>query len=130
MPKQYTHWRAVPPGEWRWPHFKPSEIACKGDGSLTVDEPSLDKLEAVRKALGKPMILNSAYRSEAHNKAIGGSPNSQHRLGKAFDVALKGISRTELLKAAKAAGFTGIGHYDSFMHLDTGPARTWDERTR
>ena len=126
----YAHFNQVPADEWRWPHFKPSEIACKGDGSLVIDGPSLDKLEAVRKALGKPMTLNSAYRSEAHNKAVGGSPNSQHRLGKAFDVALKGITRTELLKAAKDAGFTGIGQYDTFMHIDTGPARTWDKRTK
>lgn len=126
----YTHWRDVRPDAWRWPNFKPSEIACKGDGSLLVDPEALDKLQEVRQRLGKPMRLNSAYRSPAHNKAIGGSPNSQHLQGKAFDVALNGITRTELLKAAKAAGFTGFGQYDTFMHIDTGPARTWDERTR
>ena len=130
MPKFYARWQDVPADAWRWPHFKPSEIACKGDGSLLVDEDALDRLEEVRQRIGKPLYLNSAYRSAAHNKAVGGSPTSQHLKGKAFDVRLQGITRTELLKAAKAAGFTGFGQYDSFVHLDTGPARTWDKRTR
>ena len=130
MPKFYARWQEVPADAWRWPHFKPSEIASPDDDSLLIDEDALDKLEEVRQRLGKPMHINSAYRSAAHNKAVGGEPGSQHLKGKAFDVALRGITRTELLKAAKAAGFTGFGQYDSFMHIDTGPARTWDRRTK
>lgn len=32
-------------------------------------------------------------------------------------------------RAAKAVGFTGIGHYpkSGFMHIDTGPARRWND---
>ena len=130
MPKFYARWQDVPADAWRWPHFKPSEIASPDDDSLLVDEEALDRLEEVRGRLGKPMHINSAYRSQAHNKDVGGEPDSQHRKGKAFDVRLQGVTRTELLKAAKAAGFTGFGQYDSFMHIDTGPARTWDKRTR
>lgn len=135
MPKLYKHFRDVPAADWRWPHFKPQEIACKGTGELLVDEASLDALERLRKALGRPVVLNSAYRSAAHNAAVKGSPNSQHRLGKAFDVdlsqppgAARNREREALIAEAKAAGFTGIGRYDGFVHVDTGPARTWDLR--
>ncbi len=130
MTQFYKHWRDVPGDAWRWPNFTPSEIACKGDGSLLVDAGSLDKLQEVCQRLGKAMTLNSAFRSPAHNKAVGGEPDSQHRTGKAFDVALTGaFTRAQLHAASKAAGFTGFGDYDHFVHIDTGPARTWDRRT-
>lgn len=126
----FEHWEKVPPGFWRWPHFKPSEIASPDDGSLLIDAESLDKLEQVRWHLGKPMNLNSAYRTPAHNAAVGGEVNSQHLLGKAFDVRLAGFTRQALKAAARAAGFTGIGDYDSFVHIDTGPPRYWNRRTK
>lgn len=136
MPKLYAHWRDVPKAAWRWPNFSPQEIACKGFGELMLDEGALDKLQALRRALGRPVVINSAYRSEAHNRAVGGSPTSQHRLGKAFDIALRGpasardIEREELIREALEVGFTGIGRYDGFVHVDTGPERTWDYRTK
>lgn len=129
MPTFYARWQDLPAAAWRWPHFKPGEIASPDDDSLLVDEEALDRLEAVRQRLGKPMRLNSAYRSAAHNRAVGGEADSQHRQGKAFDVALVGFTRAELKAAARAAGFTGIGDYDSFVHIDTGPPRRWDRRT-
>lgn len=130
MPKFYARWQDVPADAWRWPHFKPSEIASPDDGSLLADEESLEKLEALRRWLGRPMTINSAYRSATHNKAVGGEPGSQHLKGKAFDVRLQGFTRQELKAAARAAGFTGFGDYDSFVHIDTGPARAWDRRTK
>lgn len=114
---------------WRWPNFSPKEIACK-DGTIIVDEPSLDKLQKMRIALGRPMIINSAYRSDAYNKSVGGAPNSQHKLGKAFDIRITDqVSRGDIHHYAKLAGFTGFGDYNTFVHIDTGPARTWDLRT-
>lgn len=126
----YTDWREVPTREWPWPNFSPEEIACKGSGALLADFDALCRLQGLRYLLGKPVHLNSAYRSEAHNKAVGGSPKSQHLLGRAFDIALPhhGFTRDELTAAARAIGFTGIGQYRSFVHVDTGPPRTWDHR--
>lgn len=129
MPKLYAHWRDVPPDAWRWINFTPRELACRGSGALLVDEGALDRLQEVRQRVGKPLRINSAYRSPAHNKAVGGSPTSLHLQGRAFDVALStAVSRERLVAMAKAAGFTGIGQYDAFVHLDTGPPRTWDKR--
>ena len=46
-------------------------------------------LDPVREAYGKPIYVNSGYRCEKHNKAVGGVPKSQHMLGQAADISLR-----------------------------------------
>lgn len=89
----------------------------------------MDKLQKLRNVLGKPLLITSAYRSAAHNKAVGGATHSQHRLGKAFDVVMANQDPWEFEKAARAVGFTSFGHYpkSNFMLIDTGPARRWND---
>ena len=77
----YKHWRDVPEGFWHWPNFSPAEIACRGTGKLLVNEPALDKLQALRDGRGKPPIVRSAYRSPEYNCAVGGVTRSKHLLG-------------------------------------------------
>jgi len=59
----YDHWRNVPEKAWRWRNFSPAKIACPGDGKLLINEPALEKPQALRDRLGKPLIVRSAYRS-------------------------------------------------------------------
>ena len=73
----YEHWRQVPEGIWRWSNFSPAEIACRGTGKLLLHEPALDRLQALRDKLGKPIIVRSAYRSPEHNRAVGGAKRSK-----------------------------------------------------
>ncbi len=125
----FKHYTDVPPTAWKWPHFKPSEIACRDNGELLINADALDRLEVFRKVVGVPFTPNSAYRSAVYNKLIGGSPNSMHLQGRAFDVPIKpGMTREQIHAAARQAGFTGFGDYNTFVHIDTGPARTWDNR--
>lgn len=49
-------------------------------------------LEPVRAHFGKPVQINSSYRSPAVNKAVGGSATSQHSNGEAVDFEIPGIS--------------------------------------
>ena len=84
----HRHWRDVPESTWRWPNFSPAEIACRGTGKLLINEPALDKLQALRDRLGKPLIVRSAYRSPEHNRAVGGATRSKHMDGAAFDIAM------------------------------------------
>lgn len=44
-------------------------------------------LDPLREALGKPVIVNVAYRNDIVNKLVGGVPSSQHREGKAADIS-------------------------------------------
>jgi zinc D-Ala-D-Ala carboxypeptidase len=125
--KHYTHWSKVPKSVWRWKSFSPQEIACKGTGSIAINEDALDKLQALRDKLGRPILLTSAYRSPEHNKRVGGAKNSQHMLGIAFDVRMENQDPQKFEAAARAVGFTGFGYYpkQGFMHIDTGAKRSW-----
>ena len=125
----YANWRDVPASAWRWPNFSPREIACKGTGRVLVNEDALDRLQALRDDLGVPLIVRSAYRSPEHNASVGGARRSLHMQGIAFDIAMSNHNPSAFDAAARKAGFTGFGTYprSGFMHIDTGPARSWGE---
>jgi zinc D-Ala-D-Ala carboxypeptidase len=127
MQQRYAHWSRVPKAAWRWPSFSPEEIACRGTGQLLVDTDAMTKLQALRDRLGKPLILRSAYRTPDHNAAVGGTDNSQHTLGRAFDVSMANHNPHAFEVAARVVGFTGFGFYpkQDFIHIDTGPVRQW-----
>jgi len=109
-------------------HFARPEFACRcGCGFDTVDSQLLEALEATRQHFGAPVIITSAARCETHNRNVGGSPNSQHRLGRAADIEVKGVppGTVALYLEATFAGRYGIGRYKTFTHIDTrgAPAR-------
>ncbi|WP_372841028.1 YcbK family protein [Phaeovulum sp.] len=126
----YPQFRDVPQSAWLWPNFSPTEIACRGSGALKLNSQAMDKLQALRDALGKPLIVLSGYRSPAHNKAVGGAPASKHMDGTAFDIAMANHDPVAFEEAARKAGFKGFGFYprSGFQHIDLGPAREWGER--
>ena len=128
--KTYRHWRDVPKRDWRWPNFSPAEIACRGTDKLLINAPALDKLQALRDRLGKPLIVRSAYRSPEHNRAVGGATRSKHMDGAAFDIAMSNHDPVAFEAAARAVGFLGFGFYprSGFIHVDLGPARQWGKR--
>jgi hypothetical protein len=125
----YRHWRDVPQRNWRWQNFSPAEIACRGTGQLKLHPEALDKLQALRDRLGKPLIIRSAYRSPEHNRAVGGATRSKHMDGTAFDIAMSNHEPVAFEAAARAVGFLGFGFYprSGFIHIDLGPARSWGE---
>lgn len=118
--KVYPHYSEFPMIEWRWKDFSPREIASKREGELGIDAGAMDKLQALRTRLGRPVTLTSAYRSPAHNRAVGGARSSYHMQGRAFDVNMANHDPHEFEQAAREVGFTGFGHYvdHGFMHID------------
>jgi hypothetical protein len=128
--RTYRHFRDVPNNLWRWPNFSPAEIACRGTGQLKLVPEALDKLQALRDLLGKPLIIRSAYRSPEHNRAVGGATRSKHMDGAAFDIAMSNHDPVAFEAAAREVGFLGFGFYprSGFIHVDLGPARQWGER--
>ena len=60
-----------------------------------------DILDPLREAYGKPIKVNSGYRCEALNKAVGGSKTSYHKTGLAADIT--GGSKTENKKIFELA---------------------------
>lgn len=68
-----------------------------GDGEITALSFLCNTvLEGVRKNFGIPFSPTSGYRSPELNKAIGGSPKSQHCLGQAADIEVPGVSNLDL----------------------------------
>jgi hypothetical protein len=112
-------------------HFSNSELACHGttcgpDGTgcrLNECKPELlDALEQFRTLVGKPVIIDDAYRDPVHNAQIGGVPNSEHVQGIAADIRVEGMSGAELEAAAmKCSLITAIGRSDNppYIHIDT-----------
>ena len=116
------HWRGVRRAAWPPAYFSPREMASRGDGSIRLVIAAGQRLDALRRLLGRPLVVHSAYRDPLHNARVGGAPLSRHKVGDAFDLRADGsIPRRELLGAAREAGFRGIGLYRSFIHLDCRP---------
>lgn len=90
---------------------------------VNMDYEFMSKLQSLRDDFGHPMVINSGYRTEKHNKAVGGVSSSQHLLGKAADINTQGWDankKYKFLSLAFELKFTGIGIYKSnFIHLDT-----------
>ena len=88
--------------------------------------------QAFRDRVGIPYTPNSAYRTPERNKRVGGSPKSQHLTGKAIDIPLlKGYTIEEMAGIAEELGFTGIGLYRNFIHVDTREEKArWDFRNK
>jgi len=109
---------------WPWRNFTPSEMACRcGCGEIFYGPKFYDVLQALRDEVG-PLTITSGHRCRRHNALVGGAPMSQH-LKLAVDVRLHGHDRIELARAARRHGFTGLGYYQTFLHLDQGRDRFW-----
>lgn len=104
-------------------NFKSTEFDChcvRGNCRETdIDENLVEILQKIRNHFKKPVTINSGYRCAAHNKNVGGAFYSQHVLGKAADIVVKGIKPLEVAQYCESIGVKGIGLYDTFVHVDT-----------
>lgn len=120
------------------PNLSWAELACRDrlrsvyplDWRTTRAVELAAAFEALRAAVGLPLVVLSAYRTAAHNRAVGGAPSSQHLQGRALDLAPPdGWSPIALLAVAQdIPAIRGLGLYDSFIHIDVRPAPrvVWD----
>jgi uncharacterized protein YcbK (DUF882 family) len=100
-------------------NFTSAEFACPCCRAFKAEQDLLDKLEFLRKLQSAPLKISSAYRCPAHNAKVGGSPRSQHLLGRAVDIPVQASADAyELVRNAMLSGFAGIGVYKTFIHLD------------
>jgi zinc D-Ala-D-Ala carboxypeptidase len=78
-------------------------------------------LEEIKQALGgKPVMINSAFRSKAVNDAVGSSDKSQHRVGCAADIRVPSMTPDEVVKAVIASGIKYdqiIREFDRWTHI-------------
>jgi uncharacterized protein YcbK (DUF882 family) len=78
-------------------------------------------LEQVKTILGgKPVMVNSAFRSKAVNDAVGSKDSSQHRVGCAADIRIPGMTPDDVVKAIIASGIgydQVIREFDRWTHI-------------
>jgi uncharacterized protein YcbK (DUF882 family) len=79
---------------------------------------------------GRPIIITSGYRTKATNdelrrQGIDAARNSFHLRGQAVDVQIDGVPPGHMAALGSRLGLGGVGIYDNFVHLDTGPPRFW-----
>jgi hypothetical protein len=112
----------------------PSEGWTKLDMSVKVLLVRLQQAAQKEGIISGPIYINSGWRSVQYNDKIGGAKASQHLNGLAVDIVWDGFAArsdktNQFVALAKKQGFRGIGLYNSFVHLDIGPAREWDKRS-
>lgn len=102
-------------------NFKVKEFKCKDGSDVILISPELVKiLQTIRDHFGKPLYINSAYRTPPYNKKIGGATYSQHLYGTACDIRINGVTPKEVAKFAETLLIEcgGIGIYKNFTHVD------------
>ena len=127
------------------PHFTldeltASETAARNDWDNSPNDAELenlkrlaDFLEQVKVVLGgKPVMINSAFRSKKVNDAVGSRDTSQHRIGCAADIRVPGMTPDQVVKAIIASGISYdqvIREFDRWTHIsipnsvDTSPRK-------
>ncbi len=115
-------------------HLSWSELACR-DGTpypeawrVSRARPLALCFEEIRQPIDAPIRILSAYRTESHNRKVGGARRSQHVHGRGLDLDLpEGFSLIDFLNiilgVARRPGslLRGIGVYNGFIHMDTRP---------
>ena len=111
------------------PHFTLAELThtdhrsldnTPNAGELANLKKLAEFLEVVKTTLGgKPIMINSAFRSKAVNDAVGSKDTSQHRLGLAADFRVPGMAPDAVVRAIIAAKLPFdqlIREFDAWTH--------------
>ena len=112
------------------PHFTLAELTATShrefDNTPNADEMAnlqrlAEFLEQVKKALGgKPVMINSGFRSKAVNDSVGSKDTSQHRIGCAADIRVPGMTPdavVRLLIDSKLPYDQLIREFDAWTHV-------------
>lgn len=95
--------------------------------------------DEIRRRLGAPVFVISAYRSPEYNEHVSGSKTSEHMTFRALDLDWHGsmdelydTAQAVMDEAAERGLATGLGFYPTFVHIDTGATkahlRRWGKR--
>ena len=119
-------------------YFTDDELACKCCGEVSLADGFLDKLNALREAVGHPLSPTSVCRCKQHNAASGGRQSSFHLTSHPWKCCAADISTANwtsqqrwkfVHKAMELVWSIGINWQKNFIHIDrrTDYNTGWDE---
>ncbi len=110
-------------------------LRCHYTGEIAaIDVRVIEHVNLVQKKLGggREIHVISGFRSPEYNAILVRSgrraaKNSLHVQGQAIDLRIPGVHPKAIRQAALELGYGGVGYYprSKFVHLDSGPFRTW-----
>lgn len=105
-------------------NFYRDEFACKcGCGFDDIDMALVHLWQKARDFFDVAVTITSGCRCPEHNARVGGSPNSQHLLGKAGDGVVSGVPASIVQEFFETLDPGGLGAYTTFTHVDTREGR-------
>lgn len=118
-----------------WDHFTMEELTCHcGCGRMEMNDAFMQKLVAVRKELGFPLRVTSAFRCENSPYEKNKKKPGTHNLGRAVDITISYANAIKFLRVAfKHDLINGLGVYQPqgkhdvirFIHVDDCDERIW-----
>lgn len=102
-------------------NFQVKEFKCNDGSDPIFIAPNLvEVLQKIRTHFGRPVNINSAFRTASYNKKVGGATYSQHLYGTAADIVVSGVAPKTVAAYAETLlpGTGGIGIYADFVHVD------------
>ena len=116
------------------PHFTLAELTATSHRQFdnTPNEKELANLQKLAEFLeqvkttldGKPIMINSAFRSKAVNDSVGSKDTSQHRLGYAADFKVPGMTPDQVVRAIIDSDLQFdqiIREFDAWTHISISP---------
>lgn len=111
-------------------YFSWNEFDCpgvEGSGIAYMDHDFVRLLDTIREKYGRPIKINSGWRSVERNEKVGGKPDSAHLHGLAVDIACDNSrDRHDILQCIYAVGINRIGIHKSFIHIDVQKTKSAD----
>ena len=110
--------------DWgKYPNFRKEEFNCRcGCGENRMRPEFMERLQALRTAYGKPMLVTSGYRCPKHPVEASKVMPGMHATGLAADIGVSGSEAIQVLRLAFDAGFRGVGVQQKgsgrFIHVD------------
>jgi zinc D-Ala-D-Ala carboxypeptidase len=117
------------------PHFTLAELTATSHRQFdnTPNEKELANLQKLAEFLeqvktlldGKPIMINSAFRSKQVNDSVGSKDTSQHRLGYAADFKVPGMTPDQVVRALVASDLPFdqvIREFDAWTHVSISPS--------
>lgn len=103
-------------------NFKIKEFKCPGSDVIIIEPELIAILQDIRDFFNTNVNINSGYRTEEHNKKVGGSATSQHLKGRAADIWVRGVPcdvvATYLdVRYPNSLGIE-VAENDSYLHVD------------